>query len=328
MDIKPVLFYLNTGKISIKIHYSRHNIMLYGLSIVLTPLFLGYFSRISHPMILHWVNRIVSLCLYLILLVIGVSLGQLDNIVEKLPQIGSAALVFSLSIHTCNILSLVIYDKWQPMARKVVAQDEMPSRLAQLMMSLKLIGVTILGGLFGFFTKDFFVFPSHASSVVLVVMIFGVGIQLRNSGIPLREVFLNKRGIQASIIFMMSSLIGGVIAAWWLDFSVMKGLAYASAFGWYSLSSVLMHDAWGAFYGSIAFFNDLSREILCLFMIPFFMRNFPSTAVGLGGATSLDCTLPIIQKSGGMQVVPLAISFGFIVNLAAPLLLAIFIGLA
>ena len=67
------------------------------------------------------------------------------------------------------------------------------------------------------------------------------------------------------------------------------------------------------------FFNDLSREILCLFMIPFFMRNFPSTAVGLGGATSLDCTLPIIQKSGGMQVVPLAINFGFIVNLAAPL---------
>lgn len=302
--------------------------MLYGLAIVLIPLFLGYFSRISHPTILHWVNRIVSLCLYLILLVIGVSLGQLDNIIEKLPQIGSAALVLSLSIHACNIISLAIYDKWYPMVREAVAQDNLPSRLASLMMSLKLIGVTILGGLFGFFTKAFFVFPSHASSVVLVVMILGVGIQLRNSGIPLREVFLNKRGIQTSIVFMISSLIGGVIATWWLDFPAIKGLAYASAFGWYSLSSVLVHDAWGAFYGSIAFFNDLSREILCLFMIPFFMRSFPSTAVGLGGATSLDCTLPIIQKSGGMQVVPLAISFGFIVNLAAPLLLAIFIGLA
>ncbi|VEI44532.1 Membrane protein of uncharacterised function (DUF340) [Actinobacillus equuli] len=58
------------------------------------------------------------------------------------------------------------------------------------------------------------------------------------------------------------------------------------------------------------------------------MRAFPSTAVGLGGATSLDCMLPVIQKSGGTQVVPLAISFGFIVNLVAPLLLALFIGLA
>ncbi|EFM89229.1 Membrane protein of uncharacterised function (DUF340) [Actinobacillus pleuropneumoniae] len=53
-------------------------------------------------------------------------------------------------------------------------------------------------------------------------------------------------------------------------------------------------------YGSIAFFNELSREIFCLFAIPFFMRYFPSTAVGLGGATALDATLPIIQKSGSI----------------------------
>ncbi|UKH27264.1 DUF340 domain-containing protein [Actinobacillus pleuropneumoniae] len=80
-------------------------------------------------------------------------------------------------------------------------------------------------------------------------------------------------------------------------------------------------------YGSIAFFNELSREIFCLFAIPFFMRYFPSTAVGLGGATALDATLPIIQKSGSIQVVPLAISFGFITNLVVPILLAFFIGL-
>lgn len=108
----------------------------------------------------------------------------------------------------------------------------------------------------------------------------------------------------------------------------MKGLAFASGFGWYSLSSVLINDAWGAVDGSIAFFNDLSREIFCLVGIPFFMQRFPSTAVGLGGATSLDCTLPIIQKAGGIQVVPLAISFGFIVNILSPVFLALFIGLA
>lgn len=302
--------------------------MLYGLAIVLIPLFLGYFSHLSHPTILHWVNRIVSLCLYLILLVIGISLGQLDNIIEKLPQIGTIALGLSLFIHACNIISLTLYDKINPMEREIIAQDELPSRLALLIMSLKLIGVTIIGGIFGFFSKHFFTIPSHTSSIVLVVMIFGVGIQLRNSGIPLREVFFNKRGMQTSIIFIISSLLGGVLAAWWLDLPWIKGLTFAAAFGWYSLSSVLVHDAWGAFYGSIAFFNDLSREILCLFMIPFFMRSFPSTAVGLGGATSLDCTLPIIQKSGGMQVVPLAISFGFFVNLLAPFLLAIFIGIS
>lgn len=301
--------------------------MLYGLAIVLIPLFIGYLFKVTHHGILSIVNKVVSICLYLILLVIGISLGQLDDIVTKLPQIGTTALTLSLIIHSCNILALVVYDKWQPMKREVVAQDELPSRFSQLLDSLKLVGTTMAGGILGFLTKGIVEFPLHASTYVLVIMIFGVGIQLRNSGIPLREVFLNKRGIYTSIIFIISSLIGGAIAAWVLTLPLAKGLTFASAFGWYSLSSVLVNDAWGAIYGSIAFFNDLSREILCLFMIPFFMRLFPSTAVGLGGATSLDCTLPIIQKSGGIQVVPLAISFGFIVNLVAPLLLAIFIGL-
>ncbi|EER46294.1 hypothetical protein AM305_02293 [Actinobacillus minor NM305] len=301
--------------------------MLYGLAIVLIPLFIGYLFKVTHHEILSIVNKVVSICLYLILLVIGISLGQLDDIVTKLPQIGTTALTLSLIIHSCNILALVVYDKWQPMKREVVAQDELPSRFSQLLDSLKLVGTTMAGGILGFLTKGMVEFPLHASTYVLVIMIFGVGIQLRNSGIPLREVFLNKRGIYTSIVFIISSLIGGAISAWVLALPLAKGLTFASAFGWYSLSSVLVNDAWGAIYGSIAFFNDLSREILCLFMIPFFMRLFPSTAVGLGGATSLDCTLPIIQKSGGIQVVPLAISFGFIVNLVAPLLLAIFIGL-
>ena len=55
-----------------------------------------------------------------------------------------------------------------------------------------------------------------------------------------------------------------------------------------------------------------------------FMRKYPSAAVGLGGATSLDFTLPIIQQSGGLKVVPLAISFGFIINIVSPVLIVLF----
>lgn len=301
--------------------------MLYGLAIVLIPLFLGYLFKVGKGK-LQVVNQVVNICLYLILFVMGISLGQLDDIGSKLPQIGGIALGLSLIIQFSNIIGLAIYDKWQPMVREEVKPQEIPSRWVMLMDSFKLIGTTIAGGVVGFVTKGILDFPLHASTYVLEVMIFGVGIQLRNSGIPLREVFFNKRGIYTSLVMIVSSLIGGVIAALALDLSIVQGLTFASAFGWYSLSSVLVNDAWGPIYGSIAFFNDLSREIFCLFTIPFFMRAFPSTAVGLGGATSLDCMLPVIQKSGGTQVVPLAISFGFIVNLVAPLLLALFIGLA
>ncbi|HDL2136576.1 TPA: lysine exporter LysO family protein, partial [Mannheimia haemolytica] len=269
--------------------------MLYGLAIVLIPLFLGYLITLKNHRYMAIVNRVVSLCLYLILLVMGISLGQIDNILTELPQIGGTAFSLVVILLLSNIIGLVIYDKLQPMKRDKVNQDQLPSRLHLLIDSFKLIGITLLGGIIGYFTKGVVDFPLHASTYVLEVMIFGVGIQLRNSGIPLREVFFNKRGIYTSIVMVASSLIGGVISAFTLDLSLAKGLTFASAFGWYSLSSVLVNDAWGPIYGSIAFFNDISREILCLFLVPLFMRQFPSTAVGIGGATSLDCMLPIIQ---------------------------------
>lgn len=301
--------------------------MLYGLAIVFIPLFLGYAFLLSDKKLLYVVNRITVICLYLILLVMGISLGQLDNLMEKLPQIGAIAAGASLILHLSNLLFLMLFDRLKPMESKQAPTGELPSRLSQLFESVKLLITTFVGVLIGFAMKGVVDFPFHASTYVLVVMIFFVGIHLRNSGIPLREVFLNKKGIITSLLFIASGLAGGVVMAFALDLPMARALAIASGFGWYSLSSVLINDAWGPVYGSIAFFNDLSREIMCLFLIPFFMQRYPATAVSVAGATALDCTLPIIQKAGGIQMVPFAISFGFIVNIVSPILLAFFIGL-
>lgn len=302
--------------------------MIYGLMVAFVPLFLGYLFRITNPTLTQIVNRTVTVCLYLILLIMGISLGQLDDLTTKLPQIAVTAFGLSAILQGSNIIALMLYDKLCPIVREAHQEQQLPSRWKALSESLILCGTVVAGAIFGYLTKGLLNFPLTSSTYVLVVMIFCVGIQLRNSGIPVKDVFLNRRGIYTSLIFIASGLLGGVLASFILDLTLVQALTFASGFGWYSLSSVLVNDAWGAMYGSIAFFNDLSREILCLFTIPFFMRLFPSTAIGLAGATALDCTLPIIQKSGGIQVVPLAISFGFIINLAVPFLLAFFIGLA
>jgi uncharacterized membrane protein YbjE (DUF340 family) len=46
--------------------------------------------------------------------------------------------------------------------------------------------------------------------------------------------------------------------------------------------------------------------------------------LGLSGATSMDFTLPILQRTGGMEIVPAAIVHGFIMSLLAPILIALF----
>lgn len=294
-----------------------------GLLIVLVPMLLGYLIKTKNTGLLQSINKTVMVLLFIILFVMGVSLGQLDDLATKLPVIGISALVFIVCILTCNIIGLLAYDKLSPRPLKHLGTD-IPPRGKLLLDSLKLCSMVIFGFLFGLCTKGGFDLPLHASTYVLVALIFFVGIQLRNNGISLREVLFNKRGIYTAAIMIITALIGGIVASLWLGLPVTQGLAIASGLGWYSLSSVVINDAWGPVFGSIAFFNDLSREVFSLFIIPFFMFNYRSTAVGLAGATALDCTLPVIQRSGGMEVVPLAISFGFVTNIVPPVLLVFF----
>ena len=58
--------------------------MLESLSIVLVPLFLGYLIKSHNVTFIHWVNKAIMWLLFLILFVMGCSLGQLDDLSENL----------------------------------------------------------------------------------------------------------------------------------------------------------------------------------------------------------------------------------------------------
>ncbi|MGV6989458.1 lysine exporter LysO family protein [Testudinibacter sp. P80/BLE/0925] len=300
--------------------------MIGGLLIVLAPMFFGYLIKTNNRAWLNRINKAVMMLLYLILLIMGLSLGQMDDLAATLPVIAVSALTFIAAIMGLNILSLAIYDKISPRPLQH-HNEEMPSRLRLMLDSLFMSSMVLLGFIIGFLSKGHLAIPLDSSTYVLIALIFLIGIQLRNNGIALREVLFNKRGIYTAVIVTVSALAGGALAAFILNLPISQGLAVASGIGWYSLSSVMINDAWGPVFGSIAFFNDLAREILSLFLVPFFMQQHRSTAVGITGATALDCTLPVIQRSGGMQVVPLAISYGFIINILVPILLVFFINL-
>lgn len=298
-------------------------IMLESLLIILVPMVIGYAIKIKETKILHQFGKITMLLLYLILFIMGISLGQLDNLAQQLPQIGIYALTFIVFIQGLTFLGLFLYDKLfpQPLAKTT---DKMPSRWRIVLDSLKLCLVVLIGFFIGLWGKGWVSLPFGSSTYVLVVLIFCVGIQLRNNGISIRAVFFNRRGMITGVIFVLTSLLGGIIGAQVLNVPIVQGLAVSSGLGWYSLSSVTLNNAWGPIWGSIAFFNDLSRELISLFIVPLFMQQYRSTAIGYTGATAIDCTLPIIQKAGGVEVLPLAFSFGFITNIAPPILLVFF----
>ncbi len=295
--------------------------MLSTLLWVLVPLFVGFFIHVRQPRHLAWVNQALNLLVYIVLGLIGTALAQVENLGQQAAHIVSSAAILFGCIIGCNLLALMLFDRRWPWQQP--HQGNHQKARVSLSGSLKQLGCVLLGFSLGMYLPGAWLPPHATGGYAVSLLILLIGIQLRSSGITLRHVLINKRGVQTSLIFMFSALCGGLMAAWWLQWPWSKGLAMAAGFGWYSLSSIIMTDAYGAVEGGIALFNDLAREFFALVFIPLLMRRHPSAAVGSGGATSLDFTLPVIQSAGGLAVVPMAISFGFIVNVVSPILMVL-----
>lgn len=297
--------------------------MFSGLLIILLPLVIGYLIPLHRPSALKLITRFLSWIVYVILFFMGISLAFLDNLASNLLAILHYAAVSVVIILLCNIAALMWLEQkmpWQNHHR----QEKLPSRLAMALESLQLCGVVFIGFMIGLSGISFLQHATEASEYTLIFLLFLIGIQLRNNGMTLRQIVLNRRGMIVAVVVMVSSLLGGIINAFILDLPLKTGLAMASGFGWYSLSGILLTESYGPVIGSAAFFNDLARELLAIMLIPGLVRRSRSTALGLCGATSMDFTLPVLQRSGGVEIVPAAIVHGFILSLLVPILMAFF----
>ncbi|GAB5072605.1 lysine exporter LysO family protein [Citrobacter sedlakii] len=297
--------------------------MFSGLLIILLPLIAGYLIPLRHNAALKLINRLLSWMVYLILFFMGISLAFLDNLASNLLAIFHYSAVSISVILLCNIVALLWLERSLPW-RHNHQQEKLPSRIAMALESLKLCGVVVAGFLLGLSGFSLLQHATEASEYTLILLLLLVGIQLRNSGMTLRQIILNRRGMMVAVVVVASSLIGGLINAFILDLPIKTALAMASGFGWYSLSGILLTESYGPVIGSAAFFNDLARELIAIMLIPGLVRRSRSTALGLCGATSMDFTLPVLQRTGGLEMVPAAIVHGFILSLLVPILMAFF----
>ncbi|EOZ9388211.1 lysine exporter LysO family protein [Enterobacter cancerogenus] len=297
--------------------------MFSGLLIILLPLIVGYLIPLRRESALRLINRFLSWIVYVILFFMGISLAFLDNLATNLLSILHYSAVTAVVILACNIAALFWLERSIPW-KNTHHQEKLPSRIAMALESLKLCGVVVLGFLLGLTGWSFLQHATEASEYTLIFLLFLIGIQLRNNGMTLKQIVLNRRGMMVAVIVVVSSLVAGVINAFILGLPLKTGLAMASGFGWYSLSGILLTESFGPVIGSAAFFNDLARELIAIMLIPGLVRRSRSTALGLCGATSMDFTLPVLQRSGGLEMFPAAIVHGFILSLLVPVLMAFF----
>ncbi|KXS36722.1 MAG: hypothetical protein AWU55_2945 [Halomonadaceae bacterium T82-2] len=308
--------------------------MFSGLLLILLPLILGYLVPVRRDGLMQAINRAVNGSIYAILALMGVSLTGLDDLGGQLARMSGQAITLFAVITPVNLLALYGLSR-----RSALHAGDSPrlagaptSKLAAMAGSLALAGVVIAGIFAGLLLVQlgFAEAPHHAETLaewVLYALLALIGCQLRNSGMPLRQILLNRHGLAIALTVAASSLAAGLLAAPLLDLHWNEGLAMAAGFGWYSLSGILIGDQLGPVLGGAAFFNDLARELTAFLLIPLVIHRATPLAIGYGGATSMDFTLPVIQQHGGVSCVPIAVVSGFLLSLLSPPLILFLLSL-
>jgi uncharacterized membrane protein YbjE (DUF340 family) len=269
-------------------------------------------------------DRIVLLTLSIMLYFMGVRIGVIENIGQKLLEIGLISVSFAVAtVAGTSVMALVTLF----LLRKVIHRPQPHQEKIHLIHHLKepiyLLCLMIAGITSGQIFPVFRATNGNVTTWLLYLLLFFIGIQMAVS--KRKTSILHISIILLPLSTAVGSLLGGLLIGGFFNLTHGESLSLAAGFGWYTLSGVLITDMGDPILGSAGFMINLFRETIALVLIPLFGRTrFSLVSIGIAGATSMDVTLPIIERSCGTEYVPLALSHGIILTLLVPLLVPLF----
>lgn len=194
--------------------------------------------------------------------------------------------------------------------------------------SLIIVGFFVLGIIVGLcdVIPDSIV-NSDVSYYALCCLMFCVGISIGCDTSVLKSFKeVNPRLMMLPIMTILGTLAGCAAVSILLGHRQLTDcLAIGSGFGYYSLSSIFITQYRGAELGTIALLANIGREILTLLCAPLLAKYFGRLApISVGGATTMDTTLPIITRYSGESFIIVSIFHGFCVDFSVPFLVTFF----
>lgn len=314
-----------------------------GTAIYLAVLFLFLTSGMASA---RWVipirwkrgaDRILTLCLYLLLFFMGVKTGLIENIETKLAQIGLLALLVAGFTAAGSTITVILVRRLVVAITKAERSDppsEGPSlELGKRVMSFlehmrdpaRLLLCVVSGAFLAAATPLFAWYSDTITEYLLYLLLFFVGVQMVQDETDIISVLKDP----VSLILPLCTIVGTIGASFLVglitDLTRAEALALGAGFGWYSLSGVLISELGDPLLGSVAFLSNLFRESIAFIAIPLLAGYGQRHAgISVGGATSMDVTLPMVEKSCGTEYVPISIAHGVILTLIVPFLVPFF----
>lgn len=268
-------------------------------------------------------GKVLDGVLYGLLFLMGVNTARIPNIIAQIAQMGLDALIATLlvtvgCIITAALLGLVIH-------RKTSAAERVRQRITwqRLKTPALMIGCVIAGFVVAYLTSWFNWFEDSMITLILYFMLFLVGMQMVQNGVNLIPLLKSPLMILLPLSTVVGTYLGALALPLCSSYTLRESLTLVSGFGWYSLSGVLISSLGNPHLGAVSFLSNLFRETIAFLLIPILatFTHFSYSSVSIAGATSMDVTLPLLKKSLGDTIVPLAITHGVIMTFAAPFLI-------
>ncbi|MFP3193507.1 MAG: lysine exporter LysO family protein [Thermoproteus sp.] len=220
-------------------------------------------------------------------------------VVDNAGYIVALSLGYALSVALASMLPFALSSRGRG------AQSPSGSRVSAVAVSALLAGIAV----------GYFVQAPYASAIepILLVLLFLAGADIGR----LKGLRLSPRLAAVPLVSLTSSLAAGLAFYLWLGVSP----AVAVGMGWYSFTGPYLLSASGdAVLGTLGFLANFFREQLTFVLTPLLAdRVRPDAALAIGGATTMDNTLPLYRSVYGAEAVVPAVVNGVVLTLAVPI---------
>lgn len=298
------------------------------LSFFILGILIGYFRIISEK--LYKITSILTTGgLILLLSSMGARISTNKTILRNIERIGLQALSIASGCVLGSILLVKLLTYFIPFESTEETQLNRGTEETNLLTFL-IAGSIVFGALLGRYMipTSFLPYLSILTSYALAILLFGIGVNLGwKKSIITKSSFGLKIGL-IPLCVAIGSIIGGCITGYLLKLPLNQSMAISAGFGWYSLSAVILTEIHSVELGLLAFLSNVLRELIAILICPIIAKYLGKTAsIAPGGATTMDVTLPVIQKSTGDEFVIPAFINGAILSGAVPFLVPFLISL-
>lgn len=310
-----------------------------------------------------WVGKLMTFVLIILVFLMGSRIGDNEQILASLDTIGLIALVYTLIIMAFACLFFTIarrlfgFDRYgirhkgegglhrhsEKQAQKAAATADVAAENAADVaadaetkaapingLTILIVVFVALGILAGYFVlpDSIMVHSGNLLTLALCMLLIFIGMDIGIEG-TIAKNFKSAgwRIIAFPFVSILSMLAGSVVAALILPIGLQDSLCIGSGLGWYSLAPAMLAD-YSMKVSAISFMHNVFREVLGLISVSIIAKKVGYIeSYACPGCTSMDVTLPVVEKSTSADIAVYSFIHGAILSASVPILVSIFMGI-